>query len=42
MLSRTATFAAPPTTDKGLLAKLEKSWPKDRQALVAFGRRART
>ncbi|MEU9006463.1 alpha/beta hydrolase [Streptomyces sp. NPDC048551] len=34
VLSKTAPFAAPPTMDKALLAKLEAAWPRAQQALV--------
>ncbi|MFJ3584180.1 alpha/beta fold hydrolase [Streptomyces sp. NPDC090127] len=36
VLSKTEPFAAPPTMSKALLAKLEASWPKAQQALVAL------
>ncbi|MFJ3977413.1 alpha/beta fold hydrolase [Streptomyces sp. NPDC090021] len=36
VLSKTEPFAAPPTMDKGLLAKLEKAWPTAQRALVAL------
>lgn len=36
VLSKTEPFAAPPTMAKDLLAKLEASWPKAQQALVAL------
>ncbi|MCX5195569.1 alpha/beta hydrolase [Streptomyces sp. NBC_00249] len=36
VLSKTEPFAAPPTMDKGLLAKLERAWPKAQQALVGL------
>ncbi|MEJ8638814.1 MULTISPECIES: alpha/beta fold hydrolase [Streptomyces] len=36
VLSKTEPFAAPPTMNKELLAKLETAWPKAQQALVAL------
>ncbi|WP_327677943.1 alpha/beta fold hydrolase [Streptomyces sp. NBC_00467] len=36
VLSKTEPFAAPPTMNKQLLAKLEVAWPKAQQALVAL------
>ncbi|WNO70978.1 alpha/beta hydrolase [Streptomyces sp. AM8-1-1] len=36
VLSKTEPFAAPPTMNKQLLAKLEDAWPKAQQALVAL------
>ncbi|MCT4353122.1 alpha/beta hydrolase [Streptomyces sp. Je 1-79] len=36
VLSKTEPFAAPPTMDKNLLAKLEKAWPRAQQALVGL------